>query len=294
MHAVDRALRIDDTPRVRRRFRISLIDWALIHPVLLLFAFIGIAPFLWALATSLKRPLDAFAIPPVLVFRPTLAAYAQLLSGGLFGDYFLNSLIVTAAVVVLSTVVGCLAGYALARYKGVSGSVLMLAALVLYAIPRFSVVLPYFQMGQISGLYDTKTLLVLVMVAVNQPFSIWILQSFFREIPVELEHAAMVDGCNRFQAFVRVILPLAGPGIATTAIFSTLFAYNAFMLPVILAGPRSATMPVLIADYAGSSDVSRWPLFAATAVVVAVPLLIIVITCQRFIVRGLVAGAVKG
>jgi multiple sugar transport system permease protein len=266
----------------------------LIYPPLILFALIGAGPFLWALATSVKTPVDAFAMPPVFFFRPTFDAYAQLLQDGQFADYLVNSLIVTAGVVVLSTIVGCLAGYGLARYTGISSSVLLVVALVLYALPRVSVLLPYYQLGQSSGLYDTKTLLIIVMVAANQPFSIWIFESFFREIPVQLEQAAMIDGCSRLQAFVRVVLPIAGPGMATTAIFSLLFAYNEFLLPVILAGPESSTMPVLIANYAGSSDVSRWPLFAATAVLVALPLLIIVITCQRFIVRGLVAGAVKG
>jgi multiple sugar transport system permease protein len=194
----------------------------------------------------------------------------------------------------LSTIVGCLAGYGLARYSGISSFALLTIALVLYSLPRVAVLLPFYQIGQRSGLYDTKTLLIIVMVAANQPFAIWIFESFFREIPVQIEQAAMIDGCSRFQAFVRVVLPIAGPGIATTAIFSLLFAYNEFLLPVILAGPESSTMPVLIANYAGSSDVSRWPLFAATAVVVALPLLVIVVTCQKFIVRGLVAGAVKG
>jgi multiple sugar transport system permease protein len=270
------------------------IDVALIYPALVLFALIGTVPFLWALATSVKAPVDAFAMPPVLFFRPSFAAYSQLLQDGQFADYLLNSVIVTAGVVVLSTIVGCLAGYGLARYTGISSFALLTIALVLYALPRVSVLLPYYQIGQRSGLYDTKTLLVLVMVAANQPFSIWIFESFFREIPVQLEQAAMIDGCSRLQAFLRVVLPIAGPGMATTAIFSLLFAYNEFLLPVILAGPESSTMPVLIANYAGSSDVSRWPLFAATAVLVALPLLVIVITCQRFVIRGLVAGAVKG
>jgi ABC-type glycerol-3-phosphate transport system permease component len=270
------------------------LDLALIYPALVLFALIGMAPFLWAVATSVKTPVDAFAMPPVLIFHPSFDAYSQLLQDGQFADYLLNSVIVTAGVVILSTVVGCLAGYGLARYTGLSSFALLTIALVLYALPRVSVLLPYYQLGQSSGLYDTKTLLIVVMTAANQPFSIWIFESFFREIPVQLEQAAMIDGCSRLQAFVRVVLPIAGPGMATTAIFSLLFAYNEFLLPVILAGPESSTMPVLIANYAGSSDVSRWPLFAATAVLVALPLLVIVITCQRFIVRGLVAGAVKG
>ena len=270
------------------------LDLALIYPALVLFALIGMAPFLWAVATSVKTPVDAFAMPPVLIFHPSFDAYSQLLQDGQFADYLLNSVIVTAGVVILSTVVGCRAGYGLARYTGLSSFALLTIALVLYALPRVSVLLPYYQLGQSSGLYDTKTLLIVVMTAANQPFSIWIFESFFREIPVQLEQAAMIDGCSRLQAFVRVVLPIAGPGMATTAIFSLLFAYNEFLLPVILAGPESSTMPVLIANYAGSSDVSRWPLFAATAVLVALPLLVIVITCQRFIVRGLVAGAVKG
>lgn len=278
---------------MRRDHRLP-IDLALIYPALVLFALIGMVPFLWALATSVKAPVDAFAMPPVLLFRPTFDAYFQLVQDGQFADYLLNSVIVTAGVVVLSTIAGCLAGYGVARYSGISSFALLLIALVLYALPRVSVLLPYYQLGQRSGLYDTKTLLILVMVAANQPFSIWIFESFFREIPVQLEQAAMIDGCSRLQAFVRVVLPIAGPGMATTAIFSLLFAYNEFLLPIILAGPESSTMPVLIANYAGSSDVSRWPLFAATAVLVALPLLVIVITCQRFIVRGLVAGAVKG
>ena len=272
----------------------SYADIALIYPALMLFALVGTVPFLWAIATSLKAPVDAFAMPPVLFFRPTFAPYWQLFQDGQFADYLLNSLIVTAAVVVLSTIVGCLAGYGLARYSGISSFALLTIALVLYSLPRVAVLLPFYQIGQSSGLYDTKTLLIIVMVAANQPFAIWIFESFFREIPVQIEQAAMIDGCSRLQAFVRVVLPIAGPGIATTAIFSLLFAYNEFLLPVILAGPESSTMPVLIANYAGSSNVSRWPLFAATAVLVALPLLVIVITCQRFIVRGLVAGAVKG
>jgi multiple sugar transport system permease protein len=272
----------------------SVWDFTLVYPALALFALIGTVPFLWALATSLKAPVDAFAMPPVWLFRPTFAPYLQLFQDGQFADYLLNSLIVTAAVVVLSTIVGCLAGYGLARYGGISSLALLTIALVLYSLPRVAVLLPFYQLGQSSGLYDTKTLLIVVMVAANQPFAIWIFESFFREVPVQLEQAAMIDGCTRLQAFVRVVLPIAGPGIATTAIFSLLFAYNEFLLPVILAGPESATMPVLIANYAGSSDVSRWPLFAATAVLVALPLLVIVMTCQRFIVRGLVAGAVKG
>lgn len=272
----------------------TALDRALVYPALVVFALLGTLPFLWAVGTSIKAPVDAFAMPPVLLFHPTFTPYLQLFQDGQFIDYLLNSVVVTAGVVILSTVIGCLAGYGLARYSGISSRMILTVALVLYALPRIAVLLPYYRLSQASGLYDTKSLLIVAMVAANLPFAIWIFESFFKEIPVHLEHAAMIDGCSRLQAFVRIIVPLAGPGMATTAIFSLLFAYNEFLLPVILAGPEASTMPVLIANYAGSSDISRWPLFAATAVLVAMPLLVIVVTCQRFIVRGLTAGAVKG
>ena len=271
-----------------------LLDWAIVFPTLVAFALFGVLPFLWALLVSLKAPVDAFAMPPQLLFHPTAAAYLELLADAQFTDYLSNSIIVSVGVVAISTLIGCLGGYGLARYSGISSFVLLTLALIFYAVPRMAILLPFYQMGQASGLYDTRILLILVMVAVNQPFTIWMFERFFREIPVQLEQAAMVDGCTRFQAFYRVVLPVMAPGIATTAIFSLLFAYNEFLLPVILTGPESATMPVLIANYAGSSDVHRWPLFAAAAVAVALPLVVIVVACQKLLIRGLVAGAFKG
>lgn len=265
-----------------------------VHAVLLLFALVGTLPFLWALMTSLKTPAEAFSMPPVLIFKPTPGPYLQLLRDGLFGDYLLNSLVVTAWVTVISVVIGCFGAYALARCSGVGSLIILSASLVLYAIPRVAILLPFYEGAQRTGLFDTKLLLIVVMVAVNQPFTLWIFESFFREVPQQLEQAAMIDGCTRLQAFRHVVLPILGPGLATTSIFSALFAYNEFLLPVILGGPDSATMPVLIATYAGSSDVRQWPLFAAAAVTVALPLILLVILCQKFIIRGLFSGAVKG
>ncbi len=274
--------------------RAALTDKVVIVPLLLLFALIGSLPFIYLVAISIKTPVDAFAMPPSLLFQPTFASYLQLLHDGQFGQYLWNSVVVTGAVVLISTIIGALGGYGLARYGGLSSFTLLTVVLVLYSLPRSAVLVPFYQLSQASGMYDTRVLLILVMVAVNQPFTVWIFEGFFREIPRQLEQAAMIDGCNRLQAFIRVVLPVAGPGLATTAIFSLLFAYNEFLLPVILAGPESSTMPVLVADYAGSSDLRHWPLFAAAAVAVALPLIIVMITCQKFIVRGLVSGAVKG
>ncbi len=264
--------------------RIVLVSVACIYSVL---------PFLWAVLLSLKLPVDALAMPPALVFTPRFSAYRTLFADPQFGIGLTNSLIVTAMVIVASTVVGALAGYALARHRRPASFIVLTAALILYALPRTAFLLPYHQLGQWTGLYDSRRLLALAMTGFVQPFTIWIFEGFFREMPEDLEKAAMIDGCTRLQAFVRVVLPVSGPALATAAIFSMLFAYNDFLLPVILTSTNASTMPVLIANYAGTSDMNRWPVFAAAAVVVALPMVLVMLAGQRLVVRGLVVGAVK-
>ncbi|MGV2434449.1 MAG UNVERIFIED_CONTAM: carbohydrate ABC transporter permease [Anaerolineae bacterium] len=144
-----------------------------------------------------------------------------------FYGFFLNSVIVTVGTLAISISIGC-GGYALARYSGVTGVVILFVALAFRALPRMVFILPYYFFAQISGLYDTYFLLIITFVAINQPFTIWMLRSFFMEIPRELEEAAMIDGCNRYTAFLRVILPIAWTGIITTSLFTLLLAYNEF------------------------------------------------------------------
>ena len=138
----------------------------------------------------------------VILWLPTAIQFAE------FYDYFLNSVIVTVGTVLISISIGCLAGYGLARYSGIAGVVILFAALTFRALPRMAFILPYYYFAQISGLYDTYPLLIITFVAINQPFTIWMLRSFFMEIPNELEEAAMIDGCNRLTGFVRVIVPI--------------------------------------------------------------------------------------
>jgi multiple sugar transport system permease protein len=261
----------------------------------ILFAWVtwSILPFLWTVATSLKQVKDAFSIPPVLFFQPTLDAYHLLWVEQRFSTFLINSIIVVTSTVTISLTLGTLAGYGLARYSGTAGFVLLLVAMVFRALPRISFILPFFYFARLTGLYDTHFLLVMVLVSVNQPFTIWMLRSFFMDIPVEIEEAAMVDGCSRLEAFVRVILPLMGPGIITAGIFSLLLAYNEFMMPAILTASRSATMPVGIATI-GSEDLQYWTAAAAGAVSISLPIVLIVMFAQKYIVRGLTFGAVKG
>jgi len=176
-------------------------------------------------------------------------------------NYFLNSVVVTVGTVLISISIGCLAGYGLARYSGIAGVVILFAALAFRALPRMAFILPYYYFAQLSGLYDTFPLLIVTFVAINQPFTIWMLRSFFMEIPKDLEESAMVDGAGRLVAFARVIIPVMWPGIVATALFTLLLAYNEFLLVRILT-QTNWTLPVAISRFTGGDEVwdTNWKL----------------------------------
>lgn len=210
-----------------------------------------------------------------------------------FYDYFVNTIIVTVGTVVVSITIGCLAGYSLARYSGIASVVVLIAALAFRALPRLAFILPYYQIGSALNLLDTRFLVILTLVAVNQPFSIWMLRSFFMDIPKDLEESAMVDGANRLTAFRKVIIPIMWPGIISTALFSLLLAYNEFLLVRILT-QTNWTLPVAISRYTGGEDPRHLTLAAAAAVSATIPIVIVILFFQKNLVKGLAAGAVKG
>jgi multiple sugar transport system permease protein len=275
-----------------KRFFKCYTQKTFIYGLLLIWLVISIFPFLWAVITSIKYPVDAFAIPPVWVFKPTLSAYQTLWIDGEFFHYLYNTLVISIGSVAISLIIGCPAGYALARYSKNSSFYLLLVAIVFRALPRTLFILPFYYIAKITGLFDTKILLILIMVSINQPFTIWMLRSFFKNIPESLEEAAMVDGCTRSQAFMRVIFPIMGPGVITAGIFTFILAYSEYFIPVVLTATRSVTMPVAIAQF-GVDAVKEWAISAAGAVSISLPVVLIVIFAQKYIVEGLTAGAVK-
>lgn len=217
----------------------------------------------------------------------------RLVDTAKFYDYFINTLIVTVGTVVVSISIGCLAGYGLARYAGLAGVVVLIAALAFRALPRLAFVLPYYWIGNTLHLLDTHLLVILTLVAVNQPFTIWMLRSFFMEIPKDLEEAAMADGASRFTAFLRVIMPIMWPGVISTALFSLLLAYNEFLL-VRLLTQTNWTLPVAISRYTGGEDPRHLTLAAAASVSATIPIMLVILFFQKQLVKGLAAGAVKG
>ena len=210
-----------------------------------------------------------------------------------FYNYFLNSLIVTIATLVISITVGCLGGYALARYRRIWGVIILITALGFRALPRMAFALPYFFMAHSVHLYDTLFLVVITLVAVNQPFTIWMLKSFFQEIPKEMEEAAMIDGAGRLETFLKIIIPISWPGIITTSLFTLTLAYNEFLLVRILT-QANWTLPVAIASYTSGEDAAYRTIAAAASVSITVPLLFVIMFFQKYLVKGLSAGAVKG
>ncbi|MEM7531529.1 MAG: carbohydrate ABC transporter permease [Chloroflexota bacterium] len=236
---------------------------------------------------------DIIYVVVAVGFVVLLWGIPQIVDTAKFYDYFLNTIIVTVGTIVVSISIGCLAGYALARYAGIISVVILIAALAFRALPRLSFILPYYWFGNMTNLLDTHFLVILTLVAVNQPFTIWMLRSFFMDVPKDMEEAAIVDGANRLTAFRKVIVPIMWPGIISTALFSLLLAYNEFLL-VRLLTQTNWTLPVAISRYTGGEDPRHLTLAAASSVSATIPIMLVILFFQKHLVKGLAAGAVKG
>jgi ABC-type glycerol-3-phosphate transport system permease component len=264
-------------------------------------------PFAWTIWGSFKVEADFFsrqswwmAIEGTRTQAQTggaftLAGYEGAWIQNEFWRAAINTLIVTLSVTFISLAIGTLGGYALARSGYRYAFWILIAALVFRAMPHITLVsgymLPFFELN-IWGVLPTT---IIVLVAINQPFTLWMLHSFFLSIPKDLDESAMVDGCTRFQAFRMVIMPVMWPGVITTGLFSFLLGYNDFAVTSMLLSQQNQTMVPKIASFLGSIQNEGNVMFAVAAVVSAtVPLFILVLFFQRQIVSGLTAGAVKG
>ncbi len=252
-------------------------------------------PFLWMFLISLRKPVDAFSTPPKLFAEFTFENFRHVWVEDAFWQFAVNTGVVTAATVAVSLTIGCLAGYALARYRGSLGFWLLIAALVFRAMPHVVLLTAYRPAFYGLGIWSRYETLIVVLVAVNQPFTIWMLRAFFLSIPSDLDEAAMVDGCSRWGAFRRVIVPVMWPGIVTAGLFSFLLAYNDFIISSQLMNGDMATMTAALGNYMGQNQsVARLMHGIAGAVSVTVPIVILVYLFQKQIVAGMTAGATKG
>ena len=260
---------------------------------LIVFTFINLIPIVWGFMISIRQPSDAFSIPPKLIFDPTLIFHYQVWFERGFLSFLWNSLIIAAGTIGISVPIGTMAAYGLARMKSKHSGKLLFGLLAVRMFPQILLAIPFFVMARGLGMIDSYWMMILSMVAINQPFTIWLMRSFFLDVPIELDEAAMIDGCDRWQAFWMIVLPAVRPGLAVTSLFSALLAYNEFLFALILTGSRTKTLPVAIAEY-GGEDIAYWSLSAAGAIGIMLPVVLFTIAVQKHLIRGLTFGAVKG
>ncbi len=250
-------------------------------------------PILWIATASFKTELSLYARPPQWLFSPILDNYRRVLTTIPFFQYLTNSLVIAIGTTVGSLVLGTLAGYGFARFSFRGSGAVRFLVLVTRMAPRMVLVVPYYLMMQKLGLLDTYTGLLVAYVSFALPFSIWLLIGFFVDVPLEVEEAAMIDGCGRVGVLLRVVIPIAAPGLVVAAIFAFLVSWNEFLFALILSGVHAKTLPVVIAGL--NTDVG--PLYgemSAAAVMVMLPNIVMTLFLQRYVVKGLTLGAVKG
>ena len=286
--AVEAAKPAPTRPRRKRR-----TFWVLAGLFLLATCVLSLSPFIWA-AMSVTKPTNvAFANPPVFTYTPTFQAFADLWQTTYFYQYLTNTLVVAVITTILGLLIGLPAAYALSRMPGYVSALLLILALIFRALPRFAVVLPMYDISRALGIYDTTYALAIALVAINQPFSIWLLRNFFAEIPRSLDEAAMIDGCTRISMLRKVMIPLMGPGILTAGIFLFLFAFQEYLTAAILTDTASKTVPVFITTQLGQT-LPMLQQAGAAAMLLTLPVIGIAFIAQKYLIAGLASGAVKG
>ncbi len=288
------------------------------------YAIITLLPLIWIISTSFKSSTDAIAYPPAILFQPTLEGYVNLLTTqtrqspaalaanppetwyeeivhdrgmsivgpSRFGERFLNSVIIGFGSTFLSVFLGTLAAYAFSRYRIPLKDDLLFFILSTRMMPPIAVAIPIFLMFRHLGLSDTHAGMILLYTAVNLSLSVWLLKGFIDEIPREYEEAALIDGYTRFQAFYKVVLPQAATGIASTAIFCLIFAWNEYAFAVLLTSGNAQTAPPFIPTIIGVGG-RDWPAVAAGATIFLVPVMVFTVLLRKHLLRGITFGAVR-
>ena len=272
------------------------VRWAAYAAITLALVY-TVLPVLWLVSNSLKTRLDVFSMPPIwIVIDPTFRNYIISFVDNPYLWFMLNSVIVAALTTLFSVSIGTMAGYALARFTYPRNMKFHLSFWILSTrmIPPIVTVIPLFIFFVFIDLTNTRTALVIAYTAFNLPFVVWMMKGYFQEVPRELEESAMVDGDTGIGAFWRIVLPLARPGLAATAIFCMILSWNELLFALILTETSSAnTLPIGLAGRIGEFRV-QWGEVSAMGIVALVPPIIVAFALQRHLVRGLSFGAVRG
>lgn len=306
---------LEPTPRAKAFAAIVVIGYALV----------SLIPLVWIVLTSLRTPQDAIAYPPKLLAEPSLVGYVNLfttrsrvapdelaalpapatwyerlvreqqmiLAGpSRFPDRYLNSVVIGFGSTLLSVALGTLAAYAFSRFRVPGKDDWLFFILSTRMMPPIAVAIPVYLMYRAVGLSDTHLGLILLYTVVNLSLSVWLLKGFMDEIPREYEEAALVDGYTRWQAFVKIVLPQAATGIATTAIFCLIFAWNEYAFALLLTSGSAQTSPPFIPTIIGEGGLD-WPAMAAGTTLFVLPVLVFTVLLRRHLLRGITFGALR-
>lgn len=266
--------------------RPSLFFYGTLAAILSIFVF----PYAWMVFNSFRTTADILAYPPVLTAQLTLENYRAVFRETPFLRYTVNSVVVTTGAVVLGMVLGLPAAYGIAR----SGRErLGVWVLVWRMFPGISFLVPWFVAYRVLGLLDTYVGLVAAHLVITIPLITWVMLAFFEDVPVEIEEAARIDGCSPLGVFLLVALPLVRSGVLSASMLALVFTWNHFLFPLILAGDRTRTLPVVVYNFMTFEELKLGGVFAS-AVLIVLPIVVTVLAGQRYFVSGLIAGGLKG
>jgi multiple sugar transport system permease protein len=259
--------------------------WALI-------AFVYLFPYIWMVLTGIRRPIDSISMPPRFIFTPTLAGFRTIFGQVHFQSYLLNSAIVAIAATAVVLAIASPAAYAMTQLR-MRGGIFLAAVLVARMVPGVSILVPIYLAASRMGLLDTYGVLIVIYGAFNLPLAIWLLRGFFRDVPREIREASIIDGCTEWQVFGRMVLPLVTSGVVATAVFVFIAAWNEFLFALALTNAHTATAPLSVVGFRNELGV-QWDAIGASALMISTPVVLFAVVMQRYLVRGLTMGSVKG
>lgn len=279
--------------RLGKRARIALSQ-ALIYGVLVVYSVWAVFPIIWVLLTSFKTNTEALSVPPKLIFEPTTSNYVSVFATVYdFPTVIVNSLLIAACGTVIIIAVALPAAYGLSRLLPLGRNALSFGIISVRTFPTIGLAVPLFILMQNANLLDTHAAVIAANVAYSLPFGIWMIFGFLESIPTDLEEAAMLDGCSRLGALVRVVIPQLLPGLAATAILITIVAWREYLFPLILTTREARTLPIVAGSFITNTG-TDWGALCAYAVMTILPIAIFTAVTGNLLVKGFVAGAVKG
>lgn len=274
-----------------KRASISMVDVLRILAIMAVICFV-ILPIIWMASTALKAKIQMFKLPPELLFKPTLENFKFVFTTFPVSRWIVNSLSISFGTMTLSLLLGVPAGFAFSRLKFRGIRLLLMFILLTRALPPIIIVLPFRVLMHSFGLFGTRTAVILLDTVYNAAFTAWLMSGIFENIPVDLEEAAIIDGCNPIQAFWRISLPLSKPGLVTCTLFTFIFSWNDFLFALTLTSPYTATLPLGMLSTYGQLSVG-WTNMMAMGLFAIFPVVLLSLILQKYYISGLTFGGVK-